>query len=44
MVNRTIIRQRCGTEEISRNSQIMFDKDIDLPNIDFASLLFQDHT
>ena len=38
VMNRTVRRAPCGTEEISRDSQIIYSEDLDPKDIDFASV------
>ncbi|XP_061169525.1 uncharacterized protein LOC133178874 [Saccostrea echinata] len=38
VMNRSVRRDPCGTEEISRDSQIVYSEDIDPKDIDFAAV------
>lgn len=38
VMNRTVSRAPCGTEEISRDSQIIYSEDLDPKHVDFASV------
>lgn len=37
-MNRTVRREPSGTEEISRDSQIIYSEDVDLKDVDFVSV------